>query len=250
MNMRFAAFLFLLICFGLPSPVTGYGQDRKPFDPLKDDITALLPPLNVLIDSALVNDPELKYATLQIRVNKGNLRNSQAQWTQSIGLQANLGYGTFDYMYNNTLGGPNPSTFTTDYSQLQYGFGAFFRIPFYDMVSRRNQIQVAKSEIAQAQSLVEVQQNVVREKIMRQYNDLVMKQRLLKIKSKYFETSKINMKMAETAFVNGSLPVDEYSKISEIEARTESDYETARTEFLTAYMTLELSVGMKFNLNN
>ena len=79
---------------------------------------------------------------------------------------------------------------------------------------------------------------------------MVSMQRQLKIKSKYLETSRINMQLAEKSFMNGSITVDEYSRVSEIESRTESEYETIKVDFLSAYQTLEVMVGMKFNLYN
>lgn len=90
----------------------------------------------------------------------------------------------------------------------------------------------------------------IREQVIRQYNDVVVKQRLLRIKSRYLETSRINLQMAEKGFMNGTVTVDDYSQVSEIESRTESDFENTRMEFLTAYMILEEITGLTFNLYN
>ena len=56
--------------------------------------------------------------------------------------------------------------------------------------------------------------------------------------------------MADKEFQNGVIPVGEYSRISEIVSRAEVDFETAKTDYNTAYMILEELVGYKFNLNN
>ncbi|HTX88894.1 MAG TPA: TolC family protein [Bacteroidales bacterium] len=250
--MKITHFLPLLILLLAIRPVYGglQAQTGKPFDLLKDDITQVLPPLKVILDSALAYSPELKFSNLQLKINKGNLHTEQAQWSQNLGVQANIGYGTFDYIYNNTLGGTTPANYTTRQSQYQYGVGGFFRLPFYDIANRRNSINIAKNQIAQAQTLIETQQNLVREQVIKQYYDMVSMQRQLMIQSKYLETARINMQMAEKSFTSGTITVDEYSRVSEIEARTESEYESIKVNFLSAYKTLEVMVGMNFNLNN
>lgn len=107
---------------------------------------------------------------------------------------------------------------------------------------------MAKAEIEQAKSFSQVQRNELRQFVIRQYNELIIKQRLLKIKAKYTETSRIHMQMVEKEFINGAITLTEYSSLSEIASRAESELESAKMDFRTAYMILEEIVGMKFNL--
>jgi outer membrane protein TolC len=72
---------------------------------------------------------------------------------------------------------------------------------------------------------------------------VLLKQRLLKIKSKNLSTARVNMEMVEKEFQNGVVSVTEYARISDIVARNESDFETARTDYVTAYMILEEMIG-------
>lgn len=228
---------------------SGFAQQKfVAFDPLKDDINQKLPPLATLLDSAMINNPTVKSNKYQVAINKGNLITTQKRWLQNFGIQANYGWGTFDYIYNNTLGTTNPQSYTISQSTSQYGFGAFLRIPFYDFFDRRNLIRINKDQVQQAQSLVDAQLLVVREDVIRQYNELVAKQKILRIQTRYLETARINMQMAEKQFVNGSITVDNYSRVTEFGSSTEQAYETAKSDFITAYMILEEMTGMKFNL--
>lgn len=242
--------LLLFILIGSSYYTNIQAQSAGAFDLLKDEISDRLPPLPVLIDSALSKSPEMKFSNLQVTVNKGHLNTIRSQWTQNIGLQANYGYGTFDYLYNSTSGGQAPPTYTLSQSLSQYGVGAFLRIPLSDIFNRRNLVKTSRAEVSQAQALSESQQKIVREQVIRQYNDLIVKQRLLRIKSRYLETSRINMQMAEKGFLNGTVTIDDYSQVSEIESRSESDFETTRMDFLTAYMILEETTGINFNIYN
>jgi outer membrane protein TolC len=240
--------VILCILIMLSADFTVKAQKGSSFDLYKDDISDRLPALNILIDSALTNHPAVRYSDLQIAVNKGNLKTSRSEWTQNFGLQANYGYGTFDYLYNSTAGGQTPPTYTLSQSLSQYGVGAYLRIPISDVVNHHNLVKTAKAEVSQAEALAESQRMQIRELVIRQYNDLVMKQRLLRIKSKYLETARINTQMAEKGFTSGNVTIDDYSQVSEIESRTESDFESTKMEFLTSYMMLEEVTGMKFNI--
>jgi outer membrane protein TolC len=250
MNMKDLKMAFLLIGFWISLPGHGNAQQQKKFNPLTDDITRIMPPMAELIDSAFMHDPGVKFTELQYLIDKGNLHTNRAQWTQDLGLQANVGYGTFDYVYSNNAQTSTPQASTSRQSQTQYAVGGFLRLPLYDLVNRRNQIKMAKAVMQQSQTLTETRKNEIRELVIKQYNDIVVKQRLLKIKSKYLETSRINTQMAEKGFVNGTVSVDDYSRVSEIGTRTESDYEIAKMDFINAYMIMEVITGMNFNIIN
>jgi len=241
-QMLIIIFTFLFIQFA------GFAQDGKADDLLKGDIETILPPLETIIDSAISNNPYVKFKDLQIDVNEYKLKAERSLWTKNIGFQTDARYGTFDNFSTNTAEGQNPTLYATRSSQLNYGAGAYLKLPFYDFMNRKNQIRLAKAEVDQAQNLSLVQRNEVRQLVIKQYNDLIIKSRVLKIKLKYAETSKINMEMVEKEFLNGIISVSEYARISESVSRTDTDIETAKMDFRTAYMILEEIVGMKFNL--
>jgi outer membrane protein TolC len=249
-NMRYYQFLlvFLVSWMGLLQP--GYSQSRKSFDPLKDNIMDKLPPLATLIDSAVAYNPEVKFSTLQVQVDRGNLTTAKSSWTENLGLQGNYTYGNFNYLYNNAQGSGVAPNYAAQQSLSQYALGAYINLPFFDFINRHNQVKIAKTQVSQSQTLVQTRKMAVREKVITQYNAVVLQQRLLVIKSRYVETARINLQMAEKGFMNGTLSVDDYSRVSEISASTESDYETTKMDFMTAYMLLEETTGMRFNIYN
>ncbi len=241
--------LFLLLCLtGYPSK--SFSQDSNNYEfTFTENIENLLPPLEILIDSAIANNPNVEFRVLQIKVNEYKLKSDRLQWLRNVGIQTDIRYGTFDNFSTNTAEGQNPSIISTRETQLNYGMGAYVKLPLYDFANRKNQINLSKTEVEQAQSMVEVQRNEIRQLVIRQYNDLVLKQKLLKIKSKYLETSRINMEMVEKEFQNGVVSIGEYSRISDLATRAESDFEISRVDYITGYMILEEIVGFKFNLN-
>jgi hypothetical protein len=69
----------------------------------------------------------------------------------------------------------------------------------------------------------------------------------MKIKLKYLQTAEVNMQLSETEFRNGVIPLGEYARISSILSLAQSDFESARMDFLTAFMILEDMAGMKLS---
>jgi outer membrane protein TolC len=206
--------------------------------------------MSVVIDSAIKNNALLKYRNQEINAKESNLKSQQVSWTKNVGIQADTRYGTFDNFSTNTSEGQTPSILATKSSQFNYGVGAFVKIPFYDLFNHKNQINIAKSELNQAESMAEAQREEITQMVIRQYNDLILKQRLLKIKSQNMESSKINMQMGETQFKSGVINLSDYVRISDIVSRAEADYESARADFITAYMVLEEIAGFNFNTSN
>ena len=246
--MKYGLQILIFILTILTNLYSVLAQGIKEINILNDDIASVLPPLEILIDSAIANNPNVKFRDLQININKFKLEADRNLWTRNLGIQADGRYGTFNNFSTNTSEGQTPSNYSTLSSQFNYGIGAYIKLPIYDFVNRKNQINLATAEVEQAVNFAEFQRNELRQSVIKQYNELIIKHRLLKIKSKYAETSKINMQMVEQEFTNGIISVSEYARISEIFTRTEIDLENSRMEFLTAYMILEEITGIRFNL--
>lgn len=242
--------MFLVLLMIIECSTDVFPQTNDLFNPLKDEISQKLLPLSNLLDSAIKHDPYIQFRDLQIIINNCKLKANRSEWIRNIGVQADVRYGTFDNYSTNNSGGSTPTSIATTRSEAKYGYAAYVKFPIFDFINRKNQIKLAKTEIQQATAMAEVQRNEVRLLVIRQYNDLVLKQSLMKIKSKYIETARINMEMVEKEFQHGVVSVGEYARISETVTRTEADFQSARIDFITAYMVLEEIVGFKFDLSN
>jgi outer membrane protein TolC len=229
---------------------TGLAQTDLTKDMATQDIVSVLPTLENLIDSAIVHNQNVRFRELQIRLDESKLKSERTYWTRNIGFQTDVRYGTFNNFSTNTAEGQNPDLLASRSNQTNYGVGAYMKFPLYDFFNRKSQINQAKIEIEQAESLAESQKNEIRQLVIRQYNGLILSQRLLKNKTQAFETAKINMEMVEKEFKNGTTTVGEYARIYQIVNNAETDLETAKMDFITAYMILEEIVGYILNLNN
>ncbi len=235
------AILFTLHCSSI-------AQERKLGDMQKDNIESILPPLEVLIDSAIAHNPGIRSADLQTKVMQYKLNVDKSSWTKNLGLQTDVRYGTFDTFSTNTSAGQNPSTQATQNSQLNYGVGAFVKIPIFDAISRKYMLKSDQLAVEQTINQSEVQRNDLRQMVIKLYNDFILKHKLFVIKMKYAETIKINMQLAEKEFQNGVMNLDNYTRVCDTYARSEADFESVKMDLKTAYMTLEVVVGIKFNI--
>lgn len=209
------------------------------------DSVVIFPPLNDLIDSAIKHHPGIRYREYEVKVKESNLTSQQNNWTRNMGVQADSRYGTFDNFSAND-NGQSTTLLNTTNKQFNYGFGVYMKLPIYDLLNRKNQLKQAKNEVEMARSLGEVQETEIRQMVIKQYQDALLRQRLIRIKAQNLGNARVNMEMVEKEFRNGIIPVSEYARISDIVYRAETDYELAKTEFITAKLLLEEIVGFKF----
>lgn len=209
-------------------------------------VKLLIPSLDVLIDSAIVNNGMLNYRKLEIEAKKHNLKSKQRDWTRNFGIQSDTRYGTFDNFSSNVIG-PNTTTLASTTKQLNYGIGLYLKIPVFDMVNRKSEIKRAKAEIDQAKSLKISQEDELKEVVIRYYEDLVLKQQLLELRSSNLGNARVNMEMVEKEFVNGLIPIYEFVRISDMTARIEAEYEKAKSDFLVSKKVLENITKVEIN---
>jgi len=236
--------IFALLALSMAS----LAQETTELNFMRDDIEKLLPPLQNIIDSAIAKNPTLKSREQEVIILENRLKSDRVRWSENIGIQTDIRYGTFNNFSTNTQEGQTPSLLATQTSQMNYGVGAYLKIPFFDFLDHKNMIGAAKAEVEKAAQLTEEQRDVIRQIVINQYQAVILKQRLLRISSKYIETSRISVIMAEKEFQNGVINVSEYARVSEINSNAELAFETAKIEFMTAFMILEEIAKTKFNL--
>lgn len=207
-----------------------------------------IPPLNVLIDSVIKRNAMLRLKTQEIRGKELKVKSERIYWTRNMGIQADSRYGTFD---NTSLSadGVTSSTYTiTNTTQLNYGVGLYLKFPVFDFLNRKNQIEQAKLELDEAKSMLQFQEDQTRLSVITLYQDLILKQKLLQIKSESLGSGRVNIQMVEKEFRNGIVSIGEYVRISSMNSNMESDYELAKSNFLVAKQILEEMAGFVFSV--
>ncbi|MFZ4520409.1 MAG: TolC family protein [Bacteroidales bacterium] len=245
--MRYLFTTLLFLSLYLVDPSGGYSQSTHRFNVENDNISTLIPPLNVLIDSAIAHNAGLKSSKLAVGVNNNALKAYTNSWTKNLSLSADVRYGTFTNYSTEQI---TNLAVSTNKSEFRYGVGGTLKFAINDFVDRKNQIQMVKTEIEIARNDYEEKVSDLKKLVITEYNDLILKQKLMILAAKKIETVKINMQMVEKEFLNGVIPLTEYTNMSATVSDSEAAFENARSAFMNAYMILEETSGMKFNIIN
>ncbi|MFQ3180604.1 MAG: outer membrane protein TolC [Polaribacter sp.] len=205
------------------------------------------PPLQVVIDSAIKRSPMLSFRKHHIGVVESTLESERIYWTRNLGIQGDSRYGNLSNFATSEDGVSNTAALTTA-KQFNYSIGVYLKFPVFDVLNRKNQIKLAKLEVEEAISMAEFTKEEIRQTVIRLYQDLVLKQKLLQIRSRSLGDGRVNMEMVEKEFRNGVVPISEYVRINGMTANMEADYEKAMSEFITAKQLLEDMAGFVFGL--
>lgn len=204
------------------------------------------PPLQDLIDSAVKHNSLMGYRNKEIEAKKLNVTSQRNYWLRNMGVQSDFRYGTIDAFSTNANGVVTNSSSTTS-KQFNYAVGVYLKIPVYDVVNRRGQIKMAQVELEQARLMAKLQEDELRQTVIRQYQDVLLRQKIMSIKASNLGSATVNMEMIEKEFRNGVIPLAEYVRIADMTARIRVEYEMASSDFLVAKKILEEIVGFTFN---
>lgn len=239
---KYALILFVNGClcnFGLSQ-----SQSLNEISLLENGIS--IPPLQVLIDSTINNNAMVRFSREEIIAKQSDLKSDKNDWTKNFGIRGEGTYGNFN---NNSLRFADNTTNLTASSttQLNYTAGLYFKLPLFDVLNRKNQMQRGKVELSQAKILAEAQVDEIRQIVIKQYEDLVVKQKLLGIQAKNLGNAKVNMEMVEKEFSSGVISIYEYVRLSDLTSRIKSDYENAKSNFLLSKKLMENLIGFSLN---
>lgn len=207
------------------------------------------PPLQVVIDSVIKRSAMLSFRKHHIGVVESTLKSEQIYWARNLGIQAESKYGNLNSFSTGTDGSISSSALITT-EQLNYSFGVYLKFPVFDIINRKHQLKLARLEVEEAVSMAEFTKEELRQNVIRLYQDLILKQKLLQIRSRSVGDGRVNMEMVEKEFRNGVVPISEYVRINGMTANLEVDYEKAMSEFITAKQMLEDMAGFVFGLTN
>ncbi|RLD38300.1 MAG: hypothetical protein DRI74_04295 [Bacteroidetes bacterium] len=226
-------------------------SNENVFNPLTDDITKKIPPLDVLIDSALINSHRLKYWDKEIKITEYELKSAKRDWAKGIYFTGEAREGTWTSLtfvqdeYGNEVG----TLGTTD--QGRYSIGLGLRLPVQSFWDRGNQIKLNKMRIERNIEKMLEDRQTIRANVINLYNELIIQQNMLKLDIDNIEFSELTAEMADREFQNGKISLADLSRVRDNLARARYRFVDSQTGFINAYVMLQEITGIKFNeLNN
>lgn len=238
-------FIYALICYFVVSNYHSFGQNSNKeaiINPILTDISEVLPPLEVLFDSAYANIASYKAKAYNVNYQATQITSIQRSWLKYIGLDAYYNYGTADfYSFVNNAS-------STSLQQIsRYTLGASVKLPIFDIINRKNAINAEKIKYEFYFNEAETEKQAIRKSVIESYYALILKQKLFKIANENYIEGKMQAEMAERQFTNGEIPLFEFSRLKSIKNSSQMQYETSKSEFTLAYLLLQELTGIKFN---
>lgn len=244
MKLLFRFFiLFVFVCFNHVS-----AQDTMlEVAPSRIKTRTSLPPLDIVIDSVLKNSGMLNYRNNSIKRLETLKKSKGIDISRHVGFAAETRYGNFNNFSTND-NGQIITPIATNSRQFNYSAGFYLRLPLFDVLNRKKLVKTAELEVEEAIRLAEAEEETIRQNVIRLYQDIVLKERLLEIKARAYGDGKVNIQMVEKEFRNGIVPVAEYVRITSITSNLEIEYEKAKSEFVLAKQLLEDLAGFRFDI--
>ena len=205
------------------------------------------PPLEVVIDSVLKRSAMMSFRKNNIGAKESTLASERIYWSKNLGIQADTRYGNLSNFATSEDGFSNTAALTTS-KQFNYSVGFFVKFPLFDGLNRKNQIRLAKFEVDAAKDMLEFEKEQLRKRVIVLYQDLILKQKILQIKSRSLGDGRVNMQMVEKEFRNGVVPLSEYVRIVGMTENMEAYYAKAMSEFITTKLLLEDMAGFVLGL--
>jgi len=266
--MRYRS-LFVCLLLGIALPVLlngqeiGAGQERfkelarlsgsdvsQDFDPYLEDIALRIPPLEDLIDSAIVHSPVLRVSDADILIAKYKIKTIKRQWMENFYIDGLLQTDVWDAYTTNQIYNAEPYPISSVQDSYRYLIGASMRLPMDDFWDRRNRIKTETKQLEKNMANRDYQILQLRQAIITQYNTLIVNQRILKIANDNVIANALQKEMGDKEFVNGQTTLYELAYINEMYRKAVTDFEDARFQFYNSYMQLQELCGIKFNVIN
>jgi outer membrane protein TolC len=239
--------LILFALFWLPLYCVAQSYSEEIGQSLQEnDILKLLPPLQALIDSAVIHSPLLKISDSDLIIRRLSIDSEKREWLRNVGFESGARYGLFDNLIiTEDLGMEDLKTSAT--VQSRYSVGVFLKIPLSVLIDRSN-VKIAREQMNQAkyqrdQTIIEL-----RKLIISHYYEVVKVHKRLIINNETVEIYRVQMFRAEEDFKNGAISVTEYSRLKNIFTQSILALEETKVDFLIALQLLEEIAGTKIEL--
>jgi outer membrane protein TolC len=208
-------------------------------DTLIVNLIDYLPPLPVMIDSAIANAPRIEFFIQRQKMFEFQQEAARLEWMNRIQLNANYFDGNNNLVGNNlALGG------------LNYGVG--ISVPLGIVTTTRNAIKMAEAASLSEAAQSKEQERLIRQEVEETYSRLLMLKELIALSTEAKESARFIYEQSEIRFVKGELSLDELGQNNDLRTRWATQYTTHKTQFYDTYRLLQNLVGVpfsKFNLD-
>jgi len=235
--LLFLGFFLVLSMSSIQAQTFGRTQGTVNEDSLIIDLADYLPPLNLLIDSAVANNPQIEYYRQRQLMFEYEIGIGRNQWMEGVRVFTNYNLGT--------SGSSDGAIFVQGF---QYGVNV--QIPLSMFFGQRDagKMSAAASnaeEMQKERTIIEIQTEVEET-----YSRLFMLRDLIKEATNAKESAQFIYENSEARYIRGEISLHELGQNADLRTKWATNYITLKTEFYDTYRRLERLVGVPFSKFN
>lgn len=210
-------------------PASGWAQTASATDSLR-----ALPSLEAVIQQSLAFAPHIEQNKALLRKNEQLVDRASKTWLDGISLGVQSTAGTYG---------------NTNVDQLNVGAtaAASIRFSLFDIFAQRDQKKIMRYELEVSREMIRKSEVEETQYVVSLFHRVEDWQRQVAVKADAWRSSQVHREMAELEFTNGNITVAELARVSEIEAKSHSDYLSAVAEYRSWYRQLEVRIGAELS---
>jgi len=213
-----------------------------------DSAFSNIPPLQVLIDSALEHSPVIKSQDAEVLIKEYNLSITRQQWLNYVQVIGDSKYGTYDNLIVNQYQTSNQSTaYNTSNVGTRLQIGLSLRFSIFDFIKAKNNKKIAIKELEQSVWRKEELNSYLRQTVIKQYHEVLMNHSLLKVKTDFLQQTKLAKDFSEKDYKSNIVEYFEVVRAADAYQKAMTDYEKTKTDFIVALLLLQDIVGINLS---
>lgn len=190
-----------------------------------------------LVQLAWKNHPGNEAVRREVTVAHQAVKTSSAQWLDIFNVRGNLNEFTINQQANNDIYYGRSAVYP------RYNFGASISLGQFISIPATTRMNKERAKIAEAN--VNTQKLIVRNTVLKAYNEYVLREKIYKVQSQLLMDNETSHKLIEQRFKNGetnfetySLSLTNYSNVTVGHLESERNYKNAKLD-------LEQLIGMR-----
>ncbi len=199
-------------------------------------------PLDSLINMALRNAPSVHRLTTGQLQKEEEMAMSKKDWLQHVALTAGYNYGNGVISDQLLTSSDNQNTFVTR-QNATYSLGLSIRLPFSELVSRKNKIKLNKYAIEEIEYQKSDIKKVIAEEVTKRYNQLSLSFKIIELQTEKMQANESALMLTEGYFKAGKAEMDAYRMALDIATTSKIELEKTKSDAWYTLKTLEQLVG-------
>lgn len=198
-----------------------------------------------LLTAAVIRySPQIKLLDIEKLLAKQDLQITKKNIASGI-----AGGGTYSYGNQGGIGTPvpgNPTQFNTYYAS-RFSGGASVAISLGQLLSRHNLINRDKLALQRTDITRQDREDQIKQTVIQLYQNVVLSKKLLSLQQESYVTVQSTYRLTEKQFRAGQVALPDFSSATGQLNSSVVALETARNQYETSFMLLEVLTGSKIS---